>query len=102
MAIRVGKATEVATGQMRAFDANGTKVTVANVDGHFHAFEDKCTHQGCSLATGELEGTTVTCPCHGSQFDVRSGEVLEGPAEDPVASWNVEVAGADLIVAPRA
>lgn len=98
MLVRVGKATDVGAGQMRAFKAEGRKVSVANVDGHFYAFDDTCTHQGCSLADGELEGTTVTCPCHGSQFDVRSGEVLEGPAEEPVTSWAVEVQGDDLAV----
>ena len=96
----VAKATDVAVGQIRAFNVQGTKVAIANVDGTFHAFDDTCTHQGCSLAGGELEGTTVTCPCHGSQFDVRSGEVLEGPAEDPVMSWVVEVDGTDLVVHP--
>ena len=102
MLIRVGKATDVAAGQMRAYSVDGTKVSVANVDGTFHAFDDRCTHQGCSLATGTLEGTTVTCACHGSEFDVRSGEVLEGPAEDPVASWVVELDGDDLMVGPPA
>lgn len=95
---RVGSATDVATGQMRAFSVEGTKVAVANVGGTFYGFDDKCTHQGCSLASGDLAGTTVTCPCHGSEFDVRTGKVLEGPAEDPVSTWVVEVEGADLVV----
>ena len=94
----LGKATDPGIGQMRAFTVDGRKVAVANVGGHFYAFDDTCTHQGCSLASGELEGTTVTCPCHGSQFDVRSGEVLEGPAEDPVTSWVVEADGPDLVI----
>ena len=98
MLVRVGKTTDVVVGQMRQFRADGAKVSVANVGGQLYAFDDTCTHQGCSLAAGELEGTTVTCPCHGSQFDVRSGEVLEGPAEYPVASWAVEIEGDDLAV----
>ena len=96
----VGNATDVATGQMRAFKADGVAVTVANVDGHYYGFADTCPHRGCSLASGELEGMTVTCSCHGSQFDVRSGAVLEGPAEDPVATWVVELDGVDLLVGP--
>ena len=98
MLARVGKTTDVGIGQMRAFVADGAKVSVANVGGQFYAFDDTCTHQGCSLADGELEGTTVTCPCHGSEFDVRTGAVLEGPAEDPVASWAVEIDGDELSV----
>ena len=98
MLVRVGKVNDVAAGQMRAFDVAGTKVDVANADGHLYAVEDTCTHRGCSLATGKLEGTTVTCRCHGSQFDVTSGAVLRGPATQPVRSRSVQIAGEDLLI----
>ena len=81
---------------MRAFDVRGTKIAVANVAGAFHAFGDTCTHLQCSLAEGDLEETIVTCPCHGSQFDVVSGEVLRGPARVPVGSFEVRVEGGNL------
>ena len=54
----------------------GTQVAIANVDGVFYAFGDNCTHAQCSLAEGDLEGTSVFCPCHGSVFDVTTGAVL--------------------------
>jgi nitrite reductase/ring-hydroxylating ferredoxin subunit len=57
-----------------------TKVAVANVGGTFYASDYTCTHLGCSLAEGDLEETTLTCRCHGSQFDVSSGAVVWGPA----------------------
>ena len=99
MLIRVGKAKDVVAGQMRVFDVSGTKVAVASADGReLHAFDDTCTHAGCSLAEGELDGTTVTCPCHDSQFDVTSGAVIRGPARMPVRSRLVEVQGEDLAV----
>jgi nitrite reductase/ring-hydroxylating ferredoxin subunit len=82
----VAKADDLKEGEMRAFDVQGTKIAVANVAGAFHGFGDICTHRQCSLAEGDLEETTVTCPCHGSQFDVVSGEVLRGPARVPVGS----------------
>jgi 3-phenylpropionate/trans-cinnamate dioxygenase ferredoxin subunit len=83
---------------MQVFDVAGTIVNVANVGGQLHAFDDTCTHAGCSLAKGKLEGTTVTCACHGSQFDVTSGAVLRGPAQQPVRSRLVQVQGEDLLV----
>jgi 3-phenylpropionate/trans-cinnamate dioxygenase ferredoxin subunit len=64
---------------------------VANVDGAFYAFGDTCTHRACSLAGGDLEETTVVCPCHGSEFDVRSGAVLRGPAREPVGTYEARV-----------
>jgi nitrite reductase/ring-hydroxylating ferredoxin subunit len=87
----VAGATAVAEGNLAAFDVGGERVAIANVGGVFHAFGDTCTHLQCSLAEGRLEGTVVTCSCHGSRFDVTSGEVLRGPAQNPVRSYAVLV-----------
>lgn len=86
MLVRVAARNAVAAGEMAVFDVAGTKVNVASTEGCLYAFDDTCTHRGCSLANGELDGTIVTCACHGSQFDVTSGVVLRGPAEKPVRS----------------
>jgi len=98
MLVRVGNTKDVVNNEMRVFEVAGTKVNVANALGQLYAFDDTCTHKGCSLAQGKLEGTTVTCPCHGSQFDVTSGAVLRGPAERPVRSRPVQIQGEDLVV----
>lgn len=87
----VGPVDAVSAGDLKAFEIEGVKVAVANVDGTLHAFGNVCTHRQCPLAKGDLEGTTVTCPCHGSQFDVTSGAVLSGPAEEPVPSYPVRI-----------
>ncbi len=100
MSVRVGNSKDVAAGQMRVYDVGGAKMNVANVDGVLYAFDDTCTHTGCSLALGTLDETTVTCPCHGSQFDVTSGAVLRGPAERPVRSLAVQVQVEGLYVEP--
>jgi nitrite reductase/ring-hydroxylating ferredoxin subunit len=94
----VAKADDLKEGDMRAFDLRGTKIAVANVAGTFYAFGDTCTHRECSLAEGDLEETTVTCPCHGSEFDVVSGQVLRGPARVPVGSFEVRAEGGNLEV----
>lgn len=98
MSVRVGSSSDVKEGQMRVFDVVGTSVSVANASGHLYAFDDTCTHMGCSLADGRLAGTVVTCACHGSQFDVTSGAVLRGPAQRPVRSRTVQVKDNDLLV----
>jgi nitrite reductase/ring-hydroxylating ferredoxin subunit len=85
--VKVTEAAAVAEGELAAFDVGGARVAVANVGGTLHAFGDTCTHLQCSLAEGQLDGTVVTCPCHGSQFDVTTGEVLRGPAQEPVRSY---------------
>lgn len=98
MLVRIGNANDIAAGEMRAFDVGGVKVNVASVDGQLHAFDDTCTHRACSLAKGKLDGTTVTCPCHGSQFDVTTGQVLRGPAHRGVRSRLVHMEGEDFLV----
>ena len=95
--IRIGKATDIPAGEMRVFDVAGTAVNVANASGQLYAIDDTCTHMGCSLADGDLDGTTVTCACHGSQFDVTSGAVLRGPAQRPVRSRAIQIEGETLI-----
>jgi 3-phenylpropionate/trans-cinnamate dioxygenase ferredoxin subunit len=79
----------VPPGSIVAIDVRGTRIAVANVAGTYYAFDDTCTHAQCSLAEGDLAGTTVTCMCHGAEFDVRTGEVLAPPAPAPVRVYRV-------------
>lgn len=76
---------------LAAFPVTDNRIAIARVGETFYAFGDTCTHQGCSLAQGRLDGTTVTCPCHGSEFDVTTGDVLRGPANEPVRSYPVRI-----------
>ena len=97
-AVAVGSASALSTGEMQAFEVNSLTIAIANVGGRFYAFGNVCTHLQCPLVKGELEGTTVTCACHGSQFDVTSGAVLRGPAQEPVESYQTILEGDSLQV----
>ncbi len=92
----VARADDLKEDEMQAFKVLDTKIAVANVGGTFYAFDDTCTHMGCSLAEGDLEGTTATCRCHGSEFDVTSGAVLRGPAQEPVEIYETRVEDGSL------
>jgi 3-phenylpropionate/trans-cinnamate dioxygenase ferredoxin subunit len=98
MAPTVGKAGDVPAGSIVAFQVEGKQVAVANVDGRLFAFDDACTHRGCSLATGSLKGTSVTCPCHGSVFEATDGSVIKGPASRPVATSDVEIVDGEIAI----
>jgi 3-phenylpropionate/trans-cinnamate dioxygenase ferredoxin subunit len=89
--LRIASLAEVPEGELRAYDLAIGRVAVAHVENELFAFGDECTHEGCSLAEGELGGEedSVVCPCHGSEFDLRTGEPLDGPAEDPVPVFPV-------------
>ena len=68
-------------------------VAVFNAGGRLCAAQAKCTHRGGPLNEGPLDGSTVTCPWHGSQFDVCTGAVLRGPATAPLETFPVTVQG---------
>jgi nitrite reductase/ring-hydroxylating ferredoxin subunit len=68
-------------------------------DGSWVAFDNSCTHEECPLSEGDLDGDQIVCHCHSSAFDVRTGEVLEGPAEDPISVYPVRVENDELEVA---
>ena len=87
----IANTNEIDENALAAFQAGGERIAVAKVGRAFHAFNDTCTHLRCSLAKGKLEGTVVTCPCHGCQFDVTTGEVLRGPAQEPVQRYAARV-----------
>lgn len=55
------------------------------------AIHDRCSHRGCSLSEGDLEGSQIVCGCHGSRFDLRNGAVLAGPASAPQPAFQVHV-----------
>jgi nitrite reductase/ring-hydroxylating ferredoxin subunit len=68
-------------------------IAVFNVDGRFFAIDDTCTHGQASLCDGFIENGIVECPFHAATFDVRTGEVLTGPATCPVKTHAVVVEG---------
>jgi len=95
--ITIGKAAEVEEGDAAAFDVEGTQVAVARVEGALYAFGDICTHQGCTLMQGgELDGTELTCGCHGSMFSIKTGEVLDGPATQPIEVYPAREVDGDI------
>ena len=74
-------ATELQGGELREVDVAGAPVLLARTQsGEVCALANTCTHLGGPLAEGSRDGDTVTCPWHGSRFDLRTGAVVEGPA----------------------
>jgi 3-phenylpropionate/trans-cinnamate dioxygenase ferredoxin component len=82
-----------AIGELRAARlADGTAVCIGNADGQFFAVHDECPHAAFPLSSGTLlPGGRLECGWHGAQFDCRTGNVLEGPAEEPLVRYAVRV-----------
>jgi nitrite reductase/ring-hydroxylating ferredoxin subunit len=94
--VAAGRTSDLADGELTACEVDGRFIAVACVGGVYHAFDDTCTHRGCALSEGELDGTTVICPCHFGEFDVRTGEVVGGPPPDPVGTYAVRISGGEI------
>ncbi len=73
--VKVAKMAEIAPGQAKMVEVNDKEIALFNVDGSFYAIDNACTHVGGPLSEGELDGPQVTCPLHGSIFNVTTGEV---------------------------
>lgn len=96
--IKIAKKSEIENGKMKVFEVSGKQITIANTDGEYLAFDDACTHAHCSLAGGSLDGKTVTCYCHGGQFDIKTGKVLAPPPVNPISVYEVKVEGEDILI----
>ena len=71
-------------------------VALFRVGGELSVISTVCPHAGADLSQGSLDGEVLTCPRHGSQFNVRNGERVRGPADDPVTCWRVIEASGQL------
>jgi len=86
----VVKTADIPVGGGTVFDTAKVVVTQPKA-GQFKAFSAVCTHMGCTVA-GVANGT-ITCPCHGSTYDMATGQVTGGPAPAPLPSKTVTVSG---------
>lgn len=87
----VADESAVPVGAAIVADADGTPVLLARVDGSIVALADRCTHRGAPLHEGEVAAGCITCPWHGSTFDLSDGAVRSGPATRPQPQLEVEV-----------
>jgi len=103
--ISVADIAELPANTMKVVVVDDKEILLANVDGSFYAIANKCTHLGGSLSKGSLDGSIVTCPRHGAQFNVKTGQVITGAkigffkmnVKDEV-HYSVKVVGTDILV----
>jgi nitrite reductase/ring-hydroxylating ferredoxin subunit len=96
--VKVARLKDLEPCKMVGVEAEGKEVVVANIDGNYLAIGNRCTHMSCMLSDGSLKGQNVTCSCHGSIFDLKTGNVVKGPAKKMEPVFQVEAEGGQILV----
>ncbi|MGD0319097.1 MAG: non-heme iron oxygenase ferredoxin subunit [Nitrososphaerales archaeon] len=92
------KASELAEGTMLTLDLKGVHLLLARIGGEVSALSGTCTHEDADLGLGFIIEERVVCPLHLSQFDLRTGQVLNPPAIAPLRSFNLKIEGETIFV----
>jgi len=96
--VKVARVEDVPPGTGRVVREAETALALFNVAGRYYVLDNKCTHVGGPLGEGRLEGTIVTCPWHGSRFDVTTGQVVGPPARRSVTAYSAREENGQILV----
>ncbi|MFR9798670.1 Rieske (2Fe-2S) protein [Streptomyces sp. MS06] len=94
--VDLGAASEVPEGGAHLYRDHN--VVVSRSGDTYTAHSTICTHAGCAI--NKLQGTTLICPCHGSEFDARTGDVLRDPATEPLQKLSVQAKNGRIVAGP--
>lgn len=97
--VRVARSGQVPEGYVRRFFAGGVELAVARLDGAVYATSNYCTHLDCLLSSGKLVDDGIRCSCHGSVFDLESGEPIYPPATVPIKTFPARESGGEIFTA---
>ena len=97
--VKVASLAELKISRLMHVSQAQQDICLAYVDGNVYAIDDMCSHEDASLSKGSLHEDCVKCPLHGSRFDLKTGDALDEPAEDPVNTYPVKIEGDDILVA---
>ena len=98
--VKVAQTNELSPGAMKLIEIGDERILLTNLDGEYHAVSEVCTHAYYALSEGFLEGEEVECALHGSLFNVKSGEVVNPPADEPLTAYPVKIDGTDILIGP--
>jgi 3-phenylpropionate/trans-cinnamate dioxygenase ferredoxin component len=82
---------DVPKGKTKLVEVNGNQILISSIGDEYLALGNKCTHRGCKLSNGVLSGENIKCGCHGSIFNAKTGDVLHGPATQPLPKYGIRL-----------
>lgn len=96
--VKVASTNDLKPGEMKSVEVEQKEICLANVNGNLYAIGNKCTHAGCMLTDGKLDGPNVKCSCHFSVFNVQTGAVVKGPAAEPEPTYQVKLENGQILI----
>ena len=89
--LEIAPANELPPGERLFVEIGGKPLVIFNIAGELFSIADVCSHDDGPVGEGEIEGYNITCPRHGAQFDVRTGQVTQMPAVVDIPAYPVRV-----------
>jgi 3-phenylpropionate/trans-cinnamate dioxygenase ferredoxin component len=96
-AVSVARIADIPDGERKLVNVEGMSVGVFHHKGNWYALCNQCLHRGGPVATGRLEGDVLTCPWHGFQYNVTTGQLLVDP-NARVDTFPVVVEGGEVLL----
>jgi 3-phenylpropionate/trans-cinnamate dioxygenase ferredoxin component len=96
--VPAGKVSDLEEGSISAVDLGGTHILLSKIGGEVYAVSGVCTHEETDLGIGFALDGKVVCPLHLSQFDLKTGEVMNPPATVPLRRFNVKIEGDTIFI----
>ena len=96
--VRVARVEEVLEGKFTESKASENPILLTSISGKIYAIGALCSHLNLSMAKGIIKRNVLTCPHHGSEFDITTGANLKGPAKKPIQTYEVKIEGNNVFV----
>jgi 3-phenylpropionate/trans-cinnamate dioxygenase ferredoxin subunit len=103
--VKVAQISELGVGSKKKISVEGKEILLTNIQNSYYAVDNTCPHMGGSLYDGNLEGSYISCPKHGSVFDVKTGKVVESGKllfikvkVHDIRSYPVKIEGSDIMI----
>lgn len=96
--VEIAPADELPNGERLFVEIEGKPLVIFNIAGQFFSIGDVCSHDDGPVGEGDIEGYNITCPRHGAEFDIRTGQVMSMPAVVDIPAYPVQVRDGMILV----